>query len=99
MEAAAHTPGGYGGVPQKVGKEFVSADMEPGEIRSLLHGLVKVFTEEAKEPEHQQAHDASRAALSARIRREIARGHKPEQAVAIAFHELGEDADGKWLMR
>lgn len=26
MEAAAHTPGGYGGVPQKVGKEFVRAD-------------------------------------------------------------------------
>jgi Domain of unknown function (DUF6321) len=26
MEAAAHTKGGYGGVPQKVGKEFVEAD-------------------------------------------------------------------------
>jgi hypothetical protein len=26
MEAAAHTKGGYGGVPQKVGKEFVKAD-------------------------------------------------------------------------
>lgn len=26
MEAAAHTPGGYGGVPQKVGQEFVQAD-------------------------------------------------------------------------
>jgi 8-oxo-dGTP pyrophosphatase MutT (NUDIX family) len=26
MEAAAHTPGGYGGVPQRVGKEFVRAD-------------------------------------------------------------------------
>jgi hypothetical protein len=26
MEAAAHTKGGYGGVPQKVGKEFVNAD-------------------------------------------------------------------------
>jgi len=26
MAAAAHTPGGYGGVPQKVGKEFNSAD-------------------------------------------------------------------------
>jgi hypothetical protein len=26
MEAAAHTRGGYGGVPQKVGKEFVEAD-------------------------------------------------------------------------
>ena len=26
MEAAAHTKGGYGGVPQKVGKEFAKAD-------------------------------------------------------------------------
>ncbi len=26
MEAAAHTKGGYGGVPQSVGKEFVAAD-------------------------------------------------------------------------
>jgi len=26
MEAAAHTKGGYGGVPQKVGKEFVKTD-------------------------------------------------------------------------
>ena len=26
MQAAAHTKGGYGGVPQSVGKEFVAAD-------------------------------------------------------------------------
>ena len=26
MEAAAHTPGGYGGVPQSVGKEYAAAD-------------------------------------------------------------------------
>ena len=26
MQAAAHTKGGYGGVPQKVGKEFTKAD-------------------------------------------------------------------------
>jgi len=26
MEAAAHTKGGYGGIPQKVGKEFAKAD-------------------------------------------------------------------------
>ena len=26
MEAAAHTKGGFGGVPQRVGKEFVEAD-------------------------------------------------------------------------
>jgi len=26
MEAAAHTPGGFGGVPQSVGKEYAAAD-------------------------------------------------------------------------
>lgn len=26
MEAAAHTPGGYGGVPQSVGRDYVAAD-------------------------------------------------------------------------
>lgn len=29
MQAAAHTPGGYGGVPQEVGKEFTRGDEEP----------------------------------------------------------------------
>ncbi len=31
MEAAAHTPGGYDGVPQKVGKEFVAHDEGEGQ--------------------------------------------------------------------
>lgn len=26
MEAAAHTPGGYGGVPQSVGQDYAQAD-------------------------------------------------------------------------
>jgi len=29
MQAAAHTPGGYGGVPQAVGQKFVAADARP----------------------------------------------------------------------
>ncbi len=33
MQAAAHTPGGYGGVPQKVGKEFVAADKAKGKTK------------------------------------------------------------------
>jgi len=37
MEAAAHTKGGFGGVPQKVGKEFVKADKmkNGGVVQSL----------------------------------------------------------------
>lgn len=34
MAAAAHTPGGYGGVPQKVGREFNSADKGTGIIKA-----------------------------------------------------------------
>jgi len=38
MQAAAHTKGGFGGVPQKVGKEFVKADKKKkdgGVVQSL----------------------------------------------------------------
>lgn len=34
MEAAAHTKGGYGGVPQSVGKEFAAADKPSGSPKS-----------------------------------------------------------------
>ena len=39
MEAAAHTKGGFGGVPQKVGKEFVMADkkMKEGGLYENIH--------------------------------------------------------------
>ena len=30
MRAAAHTPGGFGGVSQKVGRDFVNADKKTG---------------------------------------------------------------------
>ena len=33
MSAAAHTKGGYGGVPQKVGREFNQADAGTGIIK------------------------------------------------------------------
>lgn len=33
MAAAAHTPGGFGGVPQSVGKEFNQADKGKGIIK------------------------------------------------------------------
>jgi hypothetical protein len=35
MAAAAHTPGGYGGVPQSVGKEFNKADTG----KHIIHAL------------------------------------------------------------
>lgn len=35
MAAAAHTPGGYGGVPQSVGEEFNQADKGSGILSRL----------------------------------------------------------------
>jgi len=39
MQAAAHTKGGFGGVPQKVGKEFVKADkgLKGGGLYANIH--------------------------------------------------------------
>ena len=37
MAAAAHTPGGYDGVPQSVGREFNQADKGTG----ILEGVIK----------------------------------------------------------
>lgn len=37
MQAAAHTPGGFGGVPQKVGTDFVAADKAAGKRKLPAH--------------------------------------------------------------
>jgi len=37
MAAAAHTPGGYGGVPQSVGREFNQADRGGGLLSKAMH--------------------------------------------------------------
>jgi hypothetical protein len=41
MAIAAHTPGGYGGVPQSVGKEFHSADKTDDNKRKIAKALIK----------------------------------------------------------
>jgi hypothetical protein len=49
MEAAAHTKGGYGGVSQKVGKEFVNADegkaFKSGGLYANIHAKQKRIAE------------------------------------------------------
>ena len=49
MEAAAHTKGGYGGVPQKVGKEFAKADkgkkFKEGGLYDNIHAKRKRIAE------------------------------------------------------
>ena len=50
MEAAAHTKGGYGGVPQKVGKEFVKAEkMKKGGLYENIHKKQQRIAEGSKE--------------------------------------------------
>lgn len=49
MRAAAHTKGGFGGVPQKVGKDFVAADqrsqpMTAGKSAKQRTGKSKSYT-------------------------------------------------------
>lgn len=39
MEAAAHTPGGYGGVPQSVGQDFTAADKSKDRAKKLGKAL------------------------------------------------------------
>jgi hypothetical protein len=50
MAAAAHTPGGYDGVPQKVGKDFNQADKGTGIRRKATGGVVE-------HPDHFQVPD------------------------------------------
>jgi hypothetical protein len=54
MEAAAHTKGGYGGVSQAVGKEFVKADEHRGR-------------DEASEPDYEQVSKEALAKTRAAI--------------------------------
>ena len=50
MQAAAHTKGGFGGVPQKVGKEFVKADkMKEGGLYANIHAKQKRIAHGSKE--------------------------------------------------
>jgi hypothetical protein len=41
MNIAAHKPGGYGGVPQSVGKEFHAADKAKGRFGSKVSKHMK----------------------------------------------------------
>lgn len=46
MAIAAHTPGGYGGVPQKVGKEFHEADKAKAAKKPKIKDHEKLYQKE-----------------------------------------------------
>lgn len=49
MQAAAHTKGGFGGVPQKVGKEFAKADEGKKMAKGGLYANIHAKQERIKE--------------------------------------------------
>jgi hypothetical protein len=50
MQAAAHTKGGFGGVPQSVGKEFAAADkMKEGGLYANIHAKQERIAHGSKE--------------------------------------------------
>ena len=48
MEAASHTPGGYGGVPQSVGKDFAAADKAEGKPKGSARSRDEHMARRAK---------------------------------------------------
>jgi len=56
MQAAAHTPGGFGGVPQKVGKEFTAAS-EGKKLNKLPEKVKKKKGDSAKDGVGQMMRD------------------------------------------
>jgi len=83
MEAAAHTKGGYGGVPQKVGKEFVNSDkMKKGGLYENIHAKQERIVHGSKE--HMRK-PGSKGAPTAEAFRESAKTvKKKEGGVSLA---------------
>lgn len=68
MEAAAHTKGGYGGVPQKVGEEFDTADNA-----EEAEGHMKAEDHHATLAEHHKAMGEQHEEMAALHREKLAR--------------------------
>jgi hypothetical protein len=86
MEAAAHTKGGFGGVPQKVGKEFVKADKhmkEGGGLYANIHAKQQRIAEGSGE---KMRRVGSKGAPTAEAFRESAKTvKKKEGGVSLAI--------------
>lgn len=67
MAAAAHTPGGYGGVPQSVGREFNKADQAKGSPKSRADHMARL-TKHAPQRDVGKAFGKSQATVSRTLR-------------------------------
>jgi uncharacterized protein len=80
------------GIPQKVGKEFVGKDMKPEEWRTGLRWLMKFFSEEMKEPEHQAADEDFKGAAGVLVR------HHPTGDCLFLKRSAKGDQAGTWCL-
>lgn len=95
MEASAHTPGGYGGVPQSVGKEFAAADKAAPHPR--VHSLAMASADNLHKAGYISG--AHKDAIRAHAGKQLA-AHKQAKAPA-AFGSLApaapmDDQGGSW---
>ena len=105
MEAAAHTKGGFGGVPQKVGKEFVKADkMKKGGLYENIHKKQQRIAEGSGEhmrkpgskgaPTKQDFIDSAKTAKKAKggeVHLSIKKGEKQPTSKGAGLTQKGRD--------
>ena len=86
MEAAAHTKGGFGGVPQKVGKEFVKADegkkMAKGGLYANIHAKQERIAHGSKE--HMRKPGSKGAPTAEAFRESVKTAKKKDGGVSLA---------------
>ena len=86
MEAAAHTKGGYGGVPQSVGKEFASADeskkLKKGGLYDNIHAKQERIAHGSKE--HMRKPNSKGAPTAEAFRESAKTVRKKDGGVSLA---------------
>jgi hypothetical protein len=94
MQAAAHTKGGFGGVPQKVGKEFVKADkgMKEGGLYANIHAKQQRIAEGSGE---RMRKAGSEGAPTAKAFRESAKTAKMKNGGPSLAIDRGEKLPAK----
>jgi hypothetical protein len=94
MQAAAHTKGGFGGVPQKVGKEFVKADkkLKEGGLYANIHAKQQRIAEGSGE---RMRKAGSEGAPTAKAFRESAKTAKMKNGGPSLAIDRGEKLPAK----
>lgn len=99
MEAAAHTKGGFGGVPQKVGKEFVCADkkMKGGGLYENIHRKQQRIAEGSGEKMRRVGQEGAPSAKDFRESAKTAKMKKGGPSLAVGRGEKLSTKQGAGL--